>query len=1058
MRLLQATWDLNGSLLVWGEQTRTASASAAPAQDPEGDWKERPLGPHPFACSFAQLSADLNELGFAPAEQREIDIFLPSDKYGPWHSAKLLSDDEFERNGDTVLELWQVPAAVLDPVTALTLLTSLPHQLPAGLKLDDSIKYWREPTKLVLELLSHGRFVPGVIRRNNQWYSHWQVFPSLPDDHSRLSVLAECMPPVCRAVVQKDSAKTIPPNALLESFISGAADALIRFFLRRDNFMQAAGQDHLPPRLVLPSIWLASLTSAEPLLSGSGYELIKFEQQLRNWAGSLLSSTASHRVSTAFRLAAPAKVENVAENGEMRWPLEFLLLSNTAAGQELGAARLWRGDLGFLKSSDMTQEDLEDLLLKDLGKALEVFPALKPALEQTHPASMLLTTAEAYLFLREDAKRLEAQGFTVILPEWWSKPRVQLGLHLHVNSEEADCYQRGSFGFLASTQLLDYSWQVSLGENKLSLDQFRDLVLAHAPLVQADGQWIELEEKKLAATLAFLERQAQKEETLHFIDVLRLGLGADELQGLLPVVGLSATGWVKRILDRESHEFTPLSEPEGFCGTLRPYQREGLGWLAMFAAVGVGGCLADDMGLGKTIQMLALLLHERQIARESSPPAEVKPTLLIVPMSILNNWEYESRRFAPALRCYTHHGPERLTAEEFRAKAEQSDLVLTTYSLANRDEDLLAGVSWGRITLDEAQNIKNLEAKQTKAIKRLVQECMLKQSSSYSCQRLALTGTPLENHLEELWSIFDFLNPGFLGTVHEFRSRFVQPIESFRSKEQTAQLNQLIRPFILRRLKADPSVISDLPEKIEMEVFTTLTEEQAALYQSVLEQMLPQVENAAGIHRKGLVLATITRLKQICDHPVLFLKDESPLSERSGKLALLEEILDTVLAEGDKALIFTQYAQMGHLLKPYLQERLDAEVLFLHGGLSKGARDKVVEKFRKPDGPRVFVLSLKAGGLGLNLTEANQVIHFDQWWNPAVQEQATDRAYRIGQLRTVQVRKFICRGTLEERIQEMLGFKRNLMEQIVGSTRNAILELSVAELKNLLQLTAEQTY
>ena len=537
---------------------------------------------------------------------------------------------------------------------------------------------------------------------------------------------------------------------------------------------------------------------------------------------------------------------------------------------------------------------------------------------------------------------------------------------------------------------------------------------------------------------------------MRLLDALRYGLGIDSDELGLPVVGLDASGWVQKLLDASGCSIPTLEKPQNFCGDLRPYQLHGLSWLAFLNQIGCGACLADDMGLGKTIQFLALLAYEREVATEP-----VNPTLLFVPMSILDNWKSEIERFNPSLKIYQHHGPTRLTGKEFIETAQSVDLVITTYSLAHRDEEFISAIKWGRIALDEAQNIKNLHTKQTKAVRNLGALQFTAALNNQDCKRVALTGTPLENHLEELWSVFDFLNPGYLGTVADFRRKFSVPIERYRNDEAAQKLSQIVGPFILRRLKTNRDVIDDLPEKLEMEVYTSLTSEQAAMYQSVVDDMIPQVGHASGIKRKGLVLAAITKLKQICNHPALFAKDGNPAAVRSGKLTRLEELLEVILAEGDHALVFTQFAQMGHLLKSYLQDRFGEEVLFLHGGVQQKFRTKMIERFQSDGGPRIFVLSLKVGGVGLNLTAANQIVHFDQWWNPAVEEQATDRAFRIGQKRNVQVRKFICKGTLEERISMMLNEKRQLADRIVGSTKSQITEFSVDELRDLFELTAE---
>jgi len=412
-------------------------------------------------------------------------------------------------------------------------------------------------------------------------------------------------------------------------------------------------------------------------------------------------------------------------------------------------------------------------------------------------------------------------------------------------------------------------------------------------------------------------------------------------------------------------------------------------------------------------------------------------------MSVAGNWEREALRFAPGLRVHMHHGPERLADKRFARAARASDLVITTYALATRDRDTLAAVKWERIALDEAQNIKTIDTKQTRAIRSLTAR-----------HRVALTGTPVENRLTELHSIMDFLNPGLLGPAATFKRCYARPIERYRDEHATAQLRQTTGPFILRRLKTDKQIIGDLPEKIEMRVDCNLTKEQASLYEAVVEEMLHKAAQADGIERSGIILAALIKLKQVCNHPAHLLKDRSDLDGRSGKLARLEEILDEALAEGDRALCFTQFTEFGHMLRTHLQERLGREVMFLHGGTSRSARDEMVRRFQSQDGPSVFVLSLKAGGTGLNLTAANHVVHFDRWWNPAVEDQATDRAFRIGQQKNVQVRKLTCVGTLEERIDTLINRKKDLADRIVGTGEAWITELDTSQLRELVTLSA----
>ncbi|HEU4793169.1 MAG TPA: DEAD/DEAH box helicase, partial [Nitrolancea sp.] len=523
-----------------------------------------------------------------------------------------------------------------------------------------------------------------------------------------------------------------------------------------------------------------------------------------------------------------------------------------------------------------------------------------------------------------------------------------------------------------------------------------------------------------------------------FGEAMRLALAPGELAGI-PVTEVVTDGWVEELMDEltDRQRLSPVPVPCEFTGELRPYQKVGLSWLAFLHRYGLGACLADDMGLGKTIQTIALLLHKQNGAHR-------KPALLICPMSVVSNWEHEVARFAPSLRVMVHHGGRR-AKEDFATQAHQHDLVITSFALLQRDEKQLAVVQWGDLIVDEAQNIKNPDTKQARSARKLPAE-----------HRLALTGTPVENRLSELWSILEFLNPGYLGTKSDFQERFARPIERAQDHDAADRLKSLVGPFILRRLKTDPSVIADLPAKNEMKVFCPLTKEQATLYEAVVRDSLRQIEGAEGIARRGVVLATLMKLKQVCNHPAELLKDGSTVDDRSGKLARLTEMMEEARLSGEHALIFTQFADMGRMLKTHLEKSLSDDVLFLHGGTPRKARDEMIDRFQHdPYAPSAFVLSLKAGGTGLNLTRASQVFHFDRWWNPAVEDQATDRAFRIGQTRKVQVYKFLCTGTMEERIDEMIERKKALSEAIVGTSEAWITELSTEDLREIFQLRKE---
>ncbi|MDD4162232.1 MAG: DEAD/DEAH box helicase, partial [Methanothrix sp.] len=688
----------------------------------------------------------------------------------------------------------------------------------------------------------------------------------------------------------------------------------------------------------------------------------------------------------------------------------------------------------------------QEQLLADLGKASRVFPLMEKCLESARPTGLEMQTEEAYTFLRESAPLLEQNGFGVLLPSWWDRPGSRLGIKLLLKGAVK---REGRIGpaFFGLDSLVNYDWQLSLGGDILTEEQFAELARLKVPLIKIRGEWMELRSTEIEAAIEFFKKNRDREMTLG--EALRLGqsLPGQELPDVdstLPVLGVQAEGQIEQMLKALSNpgSLEDIRAPQKFQGTLRPYQLRGVSWLEYLHRIGLGACLADDMGLGKTVELIAFLLRKREHENETGDNCKnsLKPALLICPMSVAGNWRKELERFAPSLRVLVHHGQSRLTGPRFFQEAANNDVVITTYALAQRDEEHLSAVSWSHVILDEAQNIKNHAARQTQSIKRLPAE-----------QKIVLTGTPVENRLSELWSIMDFLNPGYLGSAQSFRRNFVLPIEKYKNKSRSEALRSIIQPFVLRRLKTDPTVIQDLPEKMEMRVNYNLTAEQASLYAAVVEEMLGRIELLEGIERRGQILAALTKLKQICNHPALFLQDGSALEGRSGKLSRLEEMLYEVLAGGDRALIFTQYAGMGAMLKHYLQERLGVEALFLHGGTARKQRDDMIQRFQAGGSP-IFILSLKAGGSGLNLTAASHVFHFDRWWNPAVENQATDRAFRIGQKKNVFVHKFVCLGTLEEQIDEIIEQKKSLAESVIGTGEAWLTELSNEALRDMLSL------
>jgi SNF2 family DNA or RNA helicase len=762
-------------------------------------------------------------------------------------------------------------------------------------------------------------------------------------------------------------------------------------------------------------------------------------------------------VRTCFRLMEPAEPDGVtdahaaADSGS--WQVEFSLQSAQDPSLMLPAADVWKGaGFGWLAGDAHPEEEL----LAGLGAAARLFPALDRALREAAPVRIALDTTGALEFLRETGSLLSGAGFGVLLPDWARKARLGLKLTARSSSGGSSASARQSqFGL---EDLVSFRYDLAVGDEVLSAAELAELAGLKVPLVRLRGQWVELDDQHLKAALKFLERK--QSGTMTAAEVLGVAIGSGGDADELALAKVDADGWLGDLLSGQADQrLEPMETPEGFAGTLRPYQQRGLSWLSFLGRLGVGAILADDMGLGKTVQLLSLLSsggttprasrHDESWAEQTKPESvrdeSALPTLLICPMSLVGNWQREAERFAPHLAAHVHHGADRLSGADLSAALATADLVITTYQVAVRDREALSAIRWARLVCDEAQALKNHLSLQAKAVRSLP-----------AVSRIALTGTPVENQLSELWSIMEFANPGMLGPEKAFRERYAVPIERHGSEEAARELRRITQPFVLRRLKTDKTIISDLPEKQEMKVWCNLTQEQASLYAATVADMMSRIEDASDdITRRGLVLATMAKLKQVCNHPAHLLGDGSRLSGRSGKLARLEELAAEIVADGDKALLFTQYAEFGRMLQPYLSARTGCPVLFLHGGTTKKQRDAMVAQFQEADEPALFLLSLKAGGTGLNLTAASHVIHVDRWWNPAVEDQATDRAFRIGQRRDVQVRKFVCVGTLEEKIDAMIEQKKALAERIVGTGESWLTDLSTAALREVLMLSPD---
>ncbi|MGE0824898.1 MAG: DEAD/DEAH box helicase [Candidatus Binatia bacterium] len=912
--------------------------------------------------------------------------------------------------------------------------------LAPGIVIGKDLAYWTMALRLAGALITQQRFLPNLDHTRERYRACWQ--PVLTGTVSEaFATLSKQMPHVCRALThEQQSPPQSPASTVLSVVLAEMVDYLIRSSTDEHD---STPQPKTRTRKTQPSFgsihdqWLYHLRSAEAEMNADTQELSQLATQIREWQRHIaVSAAAPFRL--CFRLEEPNIEEESLLAGRTHldaWYVRYLLQAADDPSLLIEAKDTWtmKGNKATLLQREGF--NVREYLLSALGQTAGICPRIERSLKTASPGGYELDAAGAYEFLTEKAQALELAGFGVLLPAWWTRKGTKLCLTARAEVTSPKLQTKGG---LSLDTIAQFRWQVALGDEVLSEAELKALAKLKQPLVRIRGQWVQMSAEEIQAALEFWKQKAANKTALR--DIVRVALGAEQTPGGMAFTGVTAEGWIADFLGQLDGRtsFEELPPPEHFHGTLRPYQQRGYSWLGFLRRWGLGACLADDMGLGKTIQTLSLIQRDWETNGK-------RPVLLICPTSVVGNWQKEAARFTPDLPVLVHHGLTRMKSAAFAKEAHTHALVISSYALLHRDVSALEKVAWAGIILDEAQNIKNPETKQAKAARTLPAE-----------YRIALTGTPVENNVGDLWSIMEFLNPGFLGTQSSFKRSFFVPIQANRDPEAVARLKRITGPFILRRLKTDKSIIADLPEKMEMKVFCTLTKEQASLYAAVVQETIPELEAAEGMQRRGMILGALSKLKQACNHPAQLLGDNSALPGRSGKLARLTEMLEEMIEVGDRALVFTQFAEMGTLLRRHLQEHFGQEVLFLHGGTSKPQRDRMVERFQAEDvGPQVFILSLKAGGTGLNLTRANHVFHFDRWWNPAVENQATDRAFRIGQTKNVLVHKFLCVGTLEEKIDEMIEQKKDIAEQVVGAGEGWLTELSTAELKELFALRQE---
>ncbi len=752
-------------------------------------------------------------------------------------------------------------------------------------------------------------------------------------------------------------------------------------------------------------------------------------QQWQAWRYKITQTQDNISFYLYFQLQTPNKAEEP-------WELQFRVAPKNDPSLKISLKDYWR--LGTKERTVFHKQfgqEFEANLLLNLGYAARIYPLLWTGLETSEPKNVLLDLDEAFEFLKETAWILEDAGYKVIVPAWWTPMgRKRAKLRLKVTSRSKSASKSETKSYFGLDTLVQYQYQLAIGEQPVTESEWQQLVNAKVPLVKFRGEWVELDLAKMQQMLEFWQKQGQDERQMSLLELLqREAEAGEELE-------FERDDTLEEMLQKlnDKSQLELVTDLPNFQGKLREYQQRGVSWLNYLENLGLNGCLADDMGLGKTIEVIARLIQEK------NNNTQVAPTLLIVPTSVIGNWSKEITKFAPHFRSMIHHGSSRSKdGSEFQQAISSHDVVITSYTLVRKDAKLFDSVSWQRIVLDEAQNIKNPKAAQTKAILKLK-----------ATHRLALTGTPVENRLLDLWSIFNFLNPGYLGKQTQFRKAFEVPIQRDSDRAKAVTLKKLVEPFILRRVKTDKNIIKDLPDKVEQKVYCNLTPEQASLYEAVVQDVEQQIEEKAGIERKGLILSTLMKLKQICNHPRQFLQDESEFTpNRSHKLSRLQEMIEEIQAEQESLLIFTQFREIGDALQQYLRHNYYYQTYYIHGGTNRKQRDKMIAEFQEPDTPpAVFILSLKAGGVGITLTKANHVFHFDRWWNPAVEDQASDRAFRLGQKKNVFVHKFVTLGSLEEKIDVMIEDKKRLSESVVGADESWLTELDNDKFRELIAL------
>ena len=974
--------------------------------------RSRKEGVHPFSCTAIETKKLLSTLGFhsgSKIRDLKIEGYFPSSPVGPVPSGEmegLISAYDGENDPEISMKEWQIAGVGMEMHEAFEFILHAHFQ--GSILMGKDLKYWQSASAFAFNLMMDMKFIPSVSEEGAELKSRWMPVLETSEDQNLFNNILRSMPGSCLAFIHGK----MNEETLLRNFFATVIDKTARKLLASS----VSGIDIRHASDVM--LWALSLSRENSTFS---YNRSLSIQKISGWARRI-QSASEFPMRLAFNLIPP-------DNDDVEWVLKFMLQSKSDPSLILPVEDVWKGHR--TEASTIIRkftEYPEEFLLQAIGTAQAVYPLIRKSLMVPAPSQLTLHPEEVYDLLNNYSVPLSSAGFGVLFPDWWGKNRGRLGLK--VTAKPSPNVGTGKVGLQA---LVSYDLEIVLDGEIISESELDKLSRLKSPLVQIGKKWIEIDRERLSRILKLLKTRKNK---VPLVELLSMGTDQDSI----PVVDIQGEGWVGDLIEGKSR-VSEFPVPAGFKGSLREYQKHGVSWIKFMVDVGLGCCLADDMGLGKTIQILAFLQNRKKSGQKSV-------TLVVCPTSVISNWVHEIGKFTPKLKFLVHHGTMRANENDFINVVPEYDLVLTSYSLLTKDQDFLSKVRWDGIIADEAQAIKNYGTKQSKAIRSLQAEF-----------RIAMTGTPIENRLDDLRSIFEFINPGFLGNENSFRQRFTLPIEREKSNETSSKLNRLVNPFILRRVKTDKKIISDLPEKNEMKVFVPITKEQATLYQASVEGMISSLKNKDGIAKKGIILATITKLKRLLDHPSLVSGDLDIRIERSQKMLRLLEMLNEILEDNEKVLIFTQYVETGKIIKENVMKRLNHEAMFLSGSTPRGIREQMVRRFQEPGGPMVFIISVKAGGFGINLTAASNVIHFDRWWNPSVEDQATDRAYRIGQSKNVNVYKFVSTGTIEEKIDEIIEGKSTLRNKIVAASDESwITSLSGSDLKEVFSLRRDQMW